>query len=146
LIVVGSSPACDLVLPDPDAAPFHARLHLGDVVLVEDLGSGRTTRVGAATVAPRATAQLPDDVVASIGASKVFLRRAAAVAAPARVRDEVRSFERQRIVMALAETDGNQTRAAGLLGISRRTLTNKLNAYGIARPRKRLAPAQSLLR
>ena len=30
-------------------------------------------------------------------------------------------------------------RAAELLGVSRRTLTNKLNAYGIARPRKKVA-------
>ncbi len=49
------------------------------------------------------------------------------------VRDQIRAFERDRIVAALRETGGNQTRAATLLGISRRTLTNKLNAYEIGR-------------
>lgn len=47
------------------------------------------------------------------------------------------SEEKQRILSALAQTAGNQTRAAELLGFSRRTLTNKLNKYGIKRPRKK---------
>jgi two-component system response regulator AtoC len=49
------------------------------------------------------------------------------------VRDQIRAFERDRILAALDETGGNQTRAAQLLGISRRTLTNKLNAHEIGR-------------
>lgn len=55
------------------------------------------------------------------------------------IRGDVRSFERDRILAALDRTRQNQTRAAELLGVSRRTLTNKLNAYGIARPRKKAA-------
>jgi two-component system, NtrC family, response regulator AtoC len=45
--------------------------------------------------------------------------------------------ERQRIVDALKESDGNQSLAAEALGISRSTLLNRLNAYRIRRPRKR---------
>jgi DNA-binding NtrC family response regulator len=44
--------------------------------------------------------------------------------------------ERQRILDALEKCAGNQTRAARLLGISRNTLLARLDAYGIARPRK----------
>lgn len=44
--------------------------------------------------------------------------------------------ERQRILDALAACGGNQTRAAKLLGIARRTLTSKLDKLGIPRPRK----------
>ena len=44
--------------------------------------------------------------------------------------------ERTRIIDALEECAGNQTRAARLLGISRNTLLARLDAYGIARPRK----------
>jgi two-component system, NtrC family, response regulator AtoC len=47
------------------------------------------------------------------------------------------SWEKQQILQALERTSGNQKEAAKLLGISRRTLINKIEAYGIARPRKR---------
>jgi DNA-binding NtrC family response regulator len=45
--------------------------------------------------------------------------------------------ERQQIMQALEQCAGNQTRAARLLGISLRTLVNRLTEYGVARPRKR---------
>jgi DNA-binding NtrC family response regulator len=44
--------------------------------------------------------------------------------------------ERQRVLAALAACGGNQTRAAKLLGIARRTLTSRLDKLGIPRPRK----------
>ncbi len=43
---------------------------------------------------------------------------------------------RERVVAALAECDGNQTRAAERLGISRRTLINRMIEFGLPRPRK----------
>ncbi len=47
------------------------------------------------------------------------------------------SFERDRIVEALTAAGGNQTEAAKRLGVSRRTLINKLELHDIPRPRKR---------
>ena len=48
--------------------------------------------------------------------------------------------ERQRIIDALAECASNQTRAAELLGMPRRTLVYKLDYYGIPRPQKGRPP------
>ncbi len=44
--------------------------------------------------------------------------------------------ERQRILDALEQCAGNQTKAAKLLGFSLRTLVSRLDQYGIPRPRK----------
>jgi two-component system response regulator AtoC len=54
----------------------------------------------------------------------------------ARFEAQVDSLERARILDALARSGGNQTRAAVLLGISRRTLVNRLGRLGIRRPKK----------
>jgi DNA-binding NtrC family response regulator len=56
--------------------------------------------------------------------------------APSSLSGEVESLERERIAKAMETCAGNQTRAAELLGMPRRTLLRKLDAYGIARPRK----------
>jgi two-component system response regulator AtoC len=44
--------------------------------------------------------------------------------------------ERDRIIEALASCAGNQSRAAKMLGIPRRTFVSKLDAYQIPRPKK----------
>jgi two-component system response regulator AtoC len=44
--------------------------------------------------------------------------------------------ERQRILQALSENAGNQTRAARALGMPRRTFVTRLDRYSIHRPRK----------
>ena len=52
------------------------------------------------------------------------------------LRSEVEALERRRILEALEQCGGNQTRAAKALGISRRTLLSRLDEYGVPRPRK----------
>jgi two-component system, NtrC family, response regulator AtoC len=51
--------------------------------------------------------------------------------------DELQATERKRILEALEKCAGNQTRAAEMLGISRRVLIHRLESYGVPRPRKR---------
>ncbi len=53
-----------------------------------------------------------------------------------RLRREVTQVERQHIIDALTRCGGNQTRAARELGISRRTLISRLEAYNLPRPLK----------
>jgi DNA-binding NtrC family response regulator len=50
--------------------------------------------------------------------------------------DGSRDHERDRIIEALEKCHGNQTRAAKLLGMPRRTLVAKLTAHSLPRPRK----------
>jgi DNA-binding NtrC family response regulator len=57
-------------------------------------------------------------------------------AKPASLTSTVEQLERDRIVAALEQCAGNQTRTAELLGITRRVLLNRLDRYGIPRPRK----------
>jgi two-component system response regulator HydG len=45
--------------------------------------------------------------------------------------ETVKDAEKQLIVRALKETDGNRTRAAKRIGMSRRTLHRKLHEYGL---------------
>jgi two-component system, NtrC family, response regulator AtoC len=76
---------------------------------------------------------------------KVAARTTEPSATPARpassemdqLKRDLNALARQRVLDALAQCDGNQTRAAELLGVSRRTLINRLEEYGIERPRKR---------
>jgi two-component system, NtrC family, response regulator AtoC len=59
-------------------------------------------------------------------------------ASPRTLKTDLASVERARITDALERSGGNQSRAAVLLGISRRTLVSRLDAHGLPRPRKKL--------
>jgi DNA-binding NtrC family response regulator len=68
----------------------------------------------------------------SNGPTSPFAEGAAAL-----LKADVDALEQRRILDALAECGGNQTRAAKLLGISRGTLVSRLERFGVSRPRKR---------
>jgi DNA-binding NtrC family response regulator len=104
-----------------------AILATGDAIMPADL-PGQVTGV-------RGPAQGP---VARTAARSPVPRAAAGTAASApadRPLTPEQDSERQKIVEALEQCVGNQTRAAKQLGISLRTLVNRLNKYRIPRPR-----------
>jgi DNA-binding NtrC family response regulator len=78
----------------------------------------------------RSSAIGPEDLV--LESARAGSVRGGSRAEPA----EADASERDRIVAALAEAGGNQTRAAKILGISRRTLIYRLDELGLPRPRK----------
>ncbi|HEX3770666.1 MAG TPA: sigma-54 dependent transcriptional regulator, partial [Polyangiaceae bacterium] len=89
---------------------------------------------GAFESAARTTVPAPNDgsLGAFDGTAPLSLHDAARRAA--------QSIERRRIAEAMDRCGGNQTRAAQLLRISRRTLVARLTEYGFARPLKKRAP------
>jgi DNA-binding NtrC family response regulator len=62
---------------------------------------------------------------------------AGSVLAPDDWQAEMKELERKRLLQALEQCGGNQTRAAELLGVSRRTLVSRLSEFGLTRPRRR---------
>jgi DNA-binding NtrC family response regulator len=84
-----------------------------------------------AVVMHEGTAILPEDLPARMSAPP------ASVAPKPTLPGELAAIERRRIVEALEKCAGNQTQAAELLGMPRRTLVARLSEYGIPRPRKR---------
>lgn len=50
--------------------------------------------------------------------------------------EDSEDHERARVIAALEQAGGNQSEAARLLGISRRTLVNRLEQFALPRPRK----------
>ncbi|MHC4248513.1 MAG: sigma-54-dependent transcriptional regulator [Planctomycetota bacterium] len=56
---------------------------------------------------------------------------AAAPSGPARLKDVVAESEKAHIMNTLNLTGGNRTKAAGILGISRKNLWEKMKAYGL---------------
>jgi two-component system response regulator AtoC len=80
-----------------------------------------TSALAALPMPPREVKQTPRPV-----ATPAILRRG-----PRMTPDE----ERTQIESALAACGGNQTRAAQMLGIGRRTLINRVKEFGLARPR-----------
>jgi transcriptional regulator with PAS, ATPase and Fis domain len=53
------------------------------------------------------------------------------------LKEEMEALEQRRILDVLAACNGNQTRAAKELGISRGTLVARLERFGVSRPRKK---------
>jgi DNA-binding NtrC family response regulator len=70
---------------------------------------------------------LDDDVAAS----------ASTRAANGSLRDDLKDEERRRILHALDQCHGNQSQAARLLGMPRRTLVERVRAYGVSRKPRR---------
>ncbi len=76
----------------------------------------------------------------ALGRPKAAVARAREVAPSVPdLKEERRAAERRAILEALERCGGNQTKAAKLLNISRRTLVSRLQEYGLTTPRKKPA-------
>lgn len=156
-LVVGRSTLCDVRIDDASVSRRHVEVLLQSGRLrVADLGSFNGTRVrgralqkGESDAVGHAEALEVGDALLLLSLPGAPTLRPAADATRAtdeddedqtqdrgKLRDAVEQAERARILDALAKGGGNQTRAAKVLGVSRRTLIYRLDRYGLPRPRK----------
>lgn len=148
-LVIGRHESCQLTLPEPTLSRRHARFvsHAASVT-VEDLGSRHGTwlagkRIESALLGVGASVRLADVVVTvSFGPNlwehswQVGIDDCHSPVAPAALsgsgetlRSRIASLERAEARRALAQTGGNQRRAAELLGIPLRTLERRLRTW-----------------
>ncbi|HEV8247317.1 MAG TPA: sigma 54-interacting transcriptional regulator [Polyangiaceae bacterium] len=115
-----------------------ALLCTGDALLPEHLPLERMGRTLPARLPSASPALIPTAAEPALNASKPTIPPPRLGESPAQPSVELEAFaqDRQRILAALEACAGNQSRAAKLLGVSRRTLINRIEALHIARPRK----------
>ena len=94
----------------------------GGAIGAEHLQADPLSRPDASPTHPSARFAAPPESAPPTGSSEL--------------RQELREIERERIVQAMSEAGGNQTLAARLLGISRRSLITRLENFKLPRPRK----------
>lgn len=161
---VGRGPDCEVVVRDAAVSRHHVTFYGTDPPEVEDVGSRNGTTVQGAPLAHYKRVALAGGHVVTVGATNIFVRedggavdQPVSASAPTVPREravgdgdgvlnaslraehlkaELLQAERERIVQALAQAK-TQAAAAKLLGMSRRALIYKLEAFGIPRPRKK---------
>jgi hypothetical protein len=158
-LVIGRHESCQLALPEPALSRYHARFvgHEASVT-VEDLGSRHGTwlsgtRIESALLGVGASVRLADVVVTvSFGA---YVQDSAVPEAEPRLRDaqadaalsaqtlraRMALLERAEAQRALAQTNGNQRRAAELLGMPLRTFERRLRMWREENQESLVAPA-----
>jgi hypothetical protein len=144
-ILVGRAEDCDLIVSHGSVSRHHARLAVGPRLTIEDLGSSNGTRLRGQRLAQGVPAPIEEGVAIEIGDVTLLLRGAGAAATSpidpppvpiAPLAHDLAKLERERIIDALARCGGNQTRAAAMLGFSRRTLVSRMSEYDLPRPLK----------
>src|SRR4030095_14323974 len=69
IIMVGRAPEATIRVDDASVSRLHVRIHLGEVLRVEDLGSANGTRMGGEKLPPNQLIVLPPGQVLEIGSS-----------------------------------------------------------------------------
>ena len=146
MLVIGRADDAQLVIDDAAVSRYHAQVQAGQPTLITDLGSRNGTSIGDVRLVPREAVPLRAGDVIRIGHAVLVVqakrepRRVSRHVTTRPLRDDIAERERVLILETLAACDGNQTEAARRLQISRSTLNQRLDAYRVPRPRKKVEP------
>jgi pSer/pThr/pTyr-binding forkhead associated (FHA) protein len=88
IIMVGRAPDATIRVDDSSVSRLHVRIHLGDVLRVEDLGSANGTRMGGQRLQPNTVTVLPPGQVLEIGSSWLMVANAPLSASITRAGEE----------------------------------------------------------
>lgn len=143
VLTIGRGETCDIVIEDPAISREHLRIHTGPPIRIEDLGSANGTWMQGTALTPGSTTELTPGAVVEIGDSWLVVKGplppgSTGIDLPAgqTLPSFLDELEKKQILEALSRFGGNQSEVSRRLGIPRRTLLKKLDAYGVARPRK----------
>ena len=81
-VVLGRGDHADIKIDDPSISRRHAKLHLGDKILVEDLGSANGTVVRSTALSPGQRIEIVPGVAVELGSTVVIVQAAAGTRAP----------------------------------------------------------------
>ncbi len=132
-VTLGRAEDADLQLTDDSISRIHARIYIADQLQLEDLGSTNGSFVNAVRLAPQVRASIRPGEAFELGGLTLVLQ-----GEPVTQQEDEWCAARKRIIDALSQCSGNQTRAAALLGVSRRTISTWMNNYEIPRPIREL--------
>src|SRR5437588_4312624 len=154
-VVIGRSSTCDVFLDDSSVSRRHAVLHVhADRVEIEDMGSQNgtllvgvvrnggavaTARGDESRLVPHLRTAIAEDKMVLIGTAQLMVHASsdrdttswvfAVDDAPEALRARAEDAEKRRVQEALDSCNGNQTRAARLLGLTRPALVRRLEKF-----------------
>ena len=86
MLTIGRAPEASIRVEDASVSRLHARLHVGQLLRVEDLGSANGTRIGGTRLPPNEPTPVPPGQVVEVGSSWMMIANAplsGSTAAPA---------------------------------------------------------------
>ncbi len=78
VVTIGRAEHCEVMIADAELSREHARIHVGAVVEIVDLGSSNGTRFGGKELVPNVPVTLPPGDVVSMGGTVIVLQRSTA--------------------------------------------------------------------
>ena len=96
-------------------------------------GTSKGWAEGVKTAAAQAIPETGGEATLSVRIPPWYIRTLAQMAADKGAREGRRVTSKELVIEALKETQGNQVRAAKLLGITRATLRKRVDKFGIRR-------------